>query len=72
VQAARTYFTDVQMKADKPLDFLAATDAPHIELNRDTMARYRPEMRKHYYDASRYDTYLDQLGVKFPAMAKGQ
>jgi len=72
VQAARTYFTDVQMKTDKPLDFLAATDAPHIEINRDTMARYRPEMRKHYYDASRYDTYLDQLGVKFPAMAKAQ
>jgi aminobenzoyl-glutamate utilization protein B len=36
------------------------------------MARYRPEMRKYYYDASRYDTYLDQLGVKFPAMAKAQ
>jgi aminobenzoyl-glutamate utilization protein B len=72
VQAARTYFTDVQMKTDKPQDFLAATDEPHTELNRETMARYRPEMRKYYYDASRYDTYLDQLGVKFPAMAKAQ
>ncbi|HEY7297426.1 MAG TPA: amidohydrolase [Xanthobacteraceae bacterium] len=72
VQAARTYFTDVQLKSDKPQEFLAATDKPQIEINRETMARYRPEMRKFYYDASRYDTYLDQLGVKFPAMAKAQ
>jgi aminobenzoyl-glutamate utilization protein B len=27
-------------------------------------------MRKFYYDASRYPTYLDQLGVNFPAMEK--
>jgi aminobenzoyl-glutamate utilization protein B len=72
VQTARTYFTDVQMKTDKPQEFLAATDQPHTELNRETMARYRPEMRKYYYDANRYDTYLDQLGVRFPAMAKAQ
>src|SRR5215468_4190752 len=50
VKAAKTYFTDVQMKTEKPLEFLAATDEPHIEINRDTMARYRPEMQKLYYD----------------------
>jgi hypothetical protein len=27
-------------------------------------------MRNFYYDASRYPTYLDQLGVSFPAMVK--
>jgi aminobenzoyl-glutamate utilization protein B len=36
------------------------------------MARFRPEMRKFYYDASKYDTYLDQLGVKFPRLTKPQ
>ena len=29
-------------------------------------------MRKLYYDAAKYDTYLDQLGVKFPALTKVQ
>jgi aminobenzoyl-glutamate utilization protein B len=29
-------------------------------------------MRKFYYDASKYDTYLDQLGVKFPQLTKPQ
>jgi aminobenzoyl-glutamate utilization protein B len=70
VQAARTYFTDVQMKTDKPQEFLTDADVPQIQINTETMARYRPEMRKFYYDAEKYDTYLDQLGVKFPAYKK--
>jgi aminobenzoyl-glutamate utilization protein B len=41
-------------------------DKPQIQLNADIMAKYRPEMRKYYYDPKRYKTYLDQLGVKFP------
>jgi aminobenzoyl-glutamate utilization protein B len=72
VQAAKTYFTDVQLKSDKPEEFLAESDVPQVQINRETMARFRPEMRKFYYDASKYETYLDQLGVKFPTLAKGQ
>jgi aminobenzoyl-glutamate utilization protein B len=72
VQAAKTYFTDVQLKSDKPEEFLAESDVPQVQINRETMARFRPEMRKFYYDASKYETYLDQLGVKFPTLAKTQ
>src|SRR5215468_4894452 len=50
VRAARTYFNDVQLTSDKPLEFLADTDEPQVQINRDTMARYRPEMQKLYYD----------------------
>jgi aminobenzoyl-glutamate utilization protein B len=70
VQAARTYLTDVQLKEQKPESFLSDTDMPQIQINRETMARFRPEMQKFYYDASRYDTYLEQLGVKFPTLVK--
>jgi aminobenzoyl-glutamate utilization protein B len=70
VAAAKTYFTDVQLKTDKPEEFLAETDVPQVQINRETMARFRPEMSKFYYDAEKYDTYLDQLGVKFPAYKK--
>jgi aminobenzoyl-glutamate utilization protein B len=70
VAAAKTYFNDVQLKSQRPQSLLAATDQPQVQINRDTMARFRPEMRKFYYDASKYDTYLDQLGVKFPQLAK--
>src|SRR5215468_8014215 len=72
VAAAKTYFTDVQLKSQKPQPLLAETDEPQIQINRDTMARYRPEMKKFYYDATKYDTYLDQLGVKFPQLTKPQ
>jgi aminobenzoyl-glutamate utilization protein B len=30
------------------------------------MAKYREEMRKYYYDPSRYKTYMEQLGVPYP------
>ena len=70
VREARTYFTDVQLKNNKVLPLLADTDMPQIQLNRETMERYRPQMRTHYFDSAKYDTYLDQLGVKFPTVAK--
>jgi aminobenzoyl-glutamate utilization protein B len=72
IQAAKTYFTDVQLKNNKVLPLLSETDQPQIHLNRETMERFRPQMRKFYYDATKYDTYLDQLGIKFPALTKAQ
>jgi aminobenzoyl-glutamate utilization protein B len=70
VREARTYFTDVQLKNNKVLPLLADTDVPQVQINHDTMERYRPQMRAYYYDAAKYDTYLDQLGVKFPTITK--
>jgi aminobenzoyl-glutamate utilization protein B len=70
VTAAKSYFTDVQLKTDKPQEFLSDSDVPQVQINSGTMARFRPEMKKFYYDADKYDTYLDQLGVKFPQFAK--
>ena len=72
VDEAKRYFNDVQLKNNKVLPLLADTDEPQIRINSDTMERFRPQMRKFYYDAAKYDTYLDQLGVKFPALTKAQ
>jgi aminobenzoyl-glutamate utilization protein B len=70
ITAAKTYFTDVQLKNQQPQQLLADTDEPQIQINRETMARFRPEMKKFYYDAAKYDTYLEQLGVTFPTLTK--
>jgi aminobenzoyl-glutamate utilization protein B len=70
VREARTYFTDVQLKNNKVLPLLADTDMPQVQINHDTMDRFRPQMRALYYDAAKYETYLDQLGVKFPTTEK--
>ena len=58
-----------QGRRQKYEPLLRPEDRPKIEMNGDVMARYRPELRKFYYDASRYPTYLDQLGIKFPELA---
>lgn len=63
---AKTYFTDVQLKTDHYDPIITAEDKPAIWLNARTMKEYRPEMEKFYYDPSKYDTYLDQLGIKYP------
>jgi aminobenzoyl-glutamate utilization protein B len=68
--SARDYFTNVQTKDQKYVPILGAEDRPVIEMNAETMARYREQLKKYYYDPSRYETYLDQLGIKFPTLTK--
>jgi aminobenzoyl-glutamate utilization protein B len=63
---AKAYFKDVQNKDQHYMPMLTAADKPPITLNADIMAKYRPEMRKFYYDPKKYPTYLDQLGIKWP------
>ena len=41
VAAAKTYFNDVQLKSQRPQSLLAETDQPQVQINRDTMARFR-------------------------------
>jgi len=47
---------------------LRPQDQPAIELNKGIMDRYRAEMRKYYYDPTKYKTYLEQLGSKYPTV----
>ena len=68
VADAWDYFRTVQTKDVKYRPFIAATDQPAIWLNAEKMARYRDEMRKYYYDPSKFATYLDQLGIKYPTV----
>jgi aminobenzoyl-glutamate utilization protein B len=63
-----SYFRDVQTKETKYTPLIGRQDVPATWLNRETMERYRPEMRKYYFDATRYKTYLEQLGVTYPTV----
>ena len=62
------YFKNVQTKDVQYKTFLRPDDKPAIWLNKETMEKYRPRMQKMYYDASHYDTYLEQLGIKYPTV----
>jgi aminobenzoyl-glutamate utilization protein B len=66
VQQAWTYFRDVQTKDTKYQPLISSDDKPQTWLNQRTMDTYRERMRKYYYDPSKYDTYFEQLGIKYP------
>ena len=68
VTTAWDYFRNVQTKDVKYQSFLRPEDQPAIWLNKETMEKYRPAMQKFYYDPSKYDTYLEQLGIKYPTV----
>ncbi len=68
VEQANDYFNNVQTKDRQYTTFLRPEDEPAIWLNRDIMERFKPELEKLYYDPSRYDTYLEQLGIDYPQL----
>jgi aminobenzoyl-glutamate utilization protein B len=68
VSGAWTYFKTVQNKDRQYTPLIRPTDVPAVWLNKQTMAKYRPEMRKYYYDPTKYKTYLEQLGIKYPTV----
>jgi aminobenzoyl-glutamate utilization protein B len=68
VTQAWDYFKNVQTKNTKYVPLIRPEDKPAIWLNEQTMAKYRPEMKKYYFDPSKHKSYLDQLGIKFPTV----
>jgi aminobenzoyl-glutamate utilization protein B len=68
VSAAWSYFNDVQTRTIKYTPLIRPEDEPATWLNEETMRQYRPEMKKYYYDPSRYKTYLEQLGIAYPTL----
>jgi aminobenzoyl-glutamate utilization protein B len=70
VEDAWTYFREEQATEAVYEPFIGPGDPPAIEKNRETMAEFRNRLEAFYYDPSRYDTYLDQLGVDYPQLER--
>jgi len=68
VQAAWDYFRNVQTKDVHYETFLGPEDKPAIEMNKEKMEKFVPELKKFYYDPARYKTYLEQLGIQYPTV----
>jgi aminobenzoyl-glutamate utilization protein B len=68
VERAWDYFRNVQTKDVKYKSLLRPEDKPAISLNQQIMEKYRPQMKALYYDPSKYGTYLEQLGIKYPTV----
>jgi len=68
VDAAWDYFNNVQTPEQEYIPFITPDDKPATFLNAELMERWRPLMRPYYYDASKFDTYLEQLGIEYPTI----
>jgi aminobenzoyl-glutamate utilization protein B len=68
VTQAWDYFRNVQTKDRKYTPFIEKDTPAPIWLNKEILERYRPEMKKYYYDPTKYSTYLEQLGIKYPTI----
>jgi aminobenzoyl-glutamate utilization protein B len=66
--SAWDYFRNVQTKETQYKSFLQPEDKPAIWLNQKIMEQYREKMKPLYYDPSKYDTYLEQLGIQYPTV----
>jgi aminobenzoyl-glutamate utilization protein B len=64
------YFREVQTATQKYEALIRPQDQPAIELNKDIMAKYRDQMKKQYFDPTKYKTYLEQLGITYPTIKK--
>jgi aminobenzoyl-glutamate utilization protein B len=71
VQKAWDYYRNIQTKDAKYKTFLRPDDKPAIWMNAKTMEIYRDRMKALYYNPDKYDTYLEQLGIKYPTIKAG-
>ena len=67
---AKDYFNNVQSKEDFYRPMISEKDPPPFYLNTEKMEKYRDQMEKFYFDETKYDTYLEQLGVDYPEINK--
>jgi aminobenzoyl-glutamate utilization protein B len=68
ITQAWDYFKNVETKDVKYFPLMRPEDQPPIWMNKVMMDKMRPEMRKYYYDPTKYKTYLEQLGIKYPTV----
>lgn len=70
VDQAWEYFRNEQGMKQKYVPMVTEEDEPAIYLNADIMEEFRPQMEKMYYDETKYETYLEQLGIKYPTVKR--
>jgi aminobenzoyl-glutamate utilization protein B len=68
VDEAWTYHREVTTEEYTWESLLPEGTEPPIFLNAEKMERYRPLLEPLRYDPSRFDTYLEQLGIVYPML----
>jgi aminobenzoyl-glutamate utilization protein B len=72
IKNAWEYYTKEQTKEIKYTPLISAKEYPAVYLNKEIMTKFKPELKKYYYDPTKYKTYLEQLGIKYPTLRDDQ
>lgn len=72
LQDAWDYYKNVQTKETKYEPLISNKDVPATFLNKEIMNTFKPQLKNYYYDASKYKTYLEQLGIQYPTLRPDQ
>lgn len=70
VDQAKDYFLNVQSKEETYRPMISESDPPPVELNTQIMREFKPKLSPFYFDETKYDTYLEQLGITYPTVKK--
>jgi aminobenzoyl-glutamate utilization protein B len=70
VAEAWRYFREVSTKDFTWISLIPEDVTPPIFLNEERMARFRPLIEPLIYDETKYDTYLEQLGIEYPTVER--
>ena len=67
---AKDYFENIQKKETTYRPMISKDDPPAIYLNKDIMSQYKEQIKEFYFDETKYDNYLQQLGIEYPVIKK--
>lgn len=68
VDQAWKYFKEEQGMKEEYVPMVTENDSPAIYLNKEIMEEFKDELKNFYYDETKYGSYLEQLGIKFPTI----
>jgi|TARA_B110000503_G_scaffold143692_2_gene247108 aminobenzoyl-glutamate utilization protein B len=72
VTQAWEYYNVEQMSKQKYTPMVGPADQPAVYLNKGIMDNYAPKLKPYYYDETKYNSYLEQLGITYPTLRKDQ
>ncbi len=70
VDEAWKYFREVQGMEIEYKPMIPEDEKPAIYLNTEIQGEFREALEKYYYDETKYDSYLEQLGITYPTVRK--
>jgi len=68
VDQAWDYFRNEQGMKQEYIPMVGEEDEPATYLNTEIMQEFRPQLETFYYDETKYDSYLEQLGITYPTV----